>query len=156
MAPWQVQALTAGLIASAILVGFPIGALLIPESVANLLEKVPAKYLAGEILFLLILILALFVYWYLIIPSAMRVCVGLIRACVVIGGGVLFSPIGFLGLEALDVKYKSDFLMVVKASTVGMHSAAILASCLICAWLTAREYIKIRKMMFLRGHLTEV
>jgi hypothetical protein len=81
-------ALLIGVVAALLALLLIVGVIELPQNVQSLLEPIPIKFILVEIGIVLIVVMAMFVYWSSQLPRAARVALDLFRACLGFYGGL--------------------------------------------------------------------
>jgi hypothetical protein len=142
----------AALLASLLIVG----AIELPQNVQSLLEPIPIKFILVEIGLVLILVMAMFVYWSFQLPRAARVALDLFRACLGFTATSIATPFGFLGLQNLSVAINQKTTINITWDTSLKPAFTIGIVALIVAYLSLREYREIRVYEYTHGLSSEL
>jgi hypothetical protein len=128
-----------------------VGVIELPQKVQSLLEAIPIKFILIEIGIVLIVVMAMFVYWSFQLPRAARVALDFFRACLGFTAVSLATPFGFLGLQSLSVAINQRATINITWDT-SLKPAFIMGTvALVMAYLSLREYRDIRVYEYTHG-----
>jgi len=133
-----------GVIAVSLAVLMIIGIAVLPQSVAQVLEEIPAKFLLAQAGLILIFILAIVLYWSLQVPTTAKVASGLLRTCLSIATGSIVAPVGVFGLQSLSVATHSKTAINITWATSSMSAAAVAIVAIFAACFALLEFRRAR------------
>ncbi|SRR6266851_9108811 len=133
-----------------------IGVIELPQHVQSLLEPIPIKFILVEIGLVLIVVMAMFVYWSFQLPRAARVALDFFRACLGFTAVSIATPFGFLGLQNLSVTLNQKATINITWDTSLKPAFTIGIVALILAYLSLQDYRAIRLYEYTHGLSREI
>ncbi len=146
-------ALLIGVVAALLALLLIVGVIELPQNTQSLLEPIPIKFILVEIGIMLIVVMAMFVYWSSQLPRAARVALDLFRACLGFTAASIATPFGFLGLQNLSVAINQKATINITWDTSLKPAFTIGIVALVVAYLSLREYHAIRVYEHTHGEI---
>jgi hypothetical protein len=147
---------TTGGIAGLLLLALIVGAVVIPDRMLLFLEPVPVKCLLVGIFLILIIVLAVIVYWALQEPRTARVVLGLMRACLGIATGSVIAPVGTFGLHNVSIAVGGSVTFNATWSCFSWQVFCAFFTALLAACFAFVEYRSVKTYEYEHGLITHL